>query len=484
MATLKEKTISGLTWSFTDNLFNVVIQAIIGIILARLLSPEEFGLIGMTAIFIAISQLFIDSGFSSSLIRKKNCSQNDYSTIFYFNLAAGIIFYLILFILAKPISAFFNEPRLVCIIRVIGVGLVITSFNIIQQVILVKRVDFKLQTKISVISSAISGLIGICMAYSGFGVWSLVWKSISAYFLSAVLFWTWINWCPVKIFNLIAFKEHFKFGYKLLLSNLINVLYTNIFYLTIGKFFSAAKLGYYTKAEQFSSLSSSNLTLVVNRVSYPVLSELVDDPVKLKKGYKKIIKSTMFISFVLMIGLAAVAKPLIITLIGEKWSVSISYLQLLCFSAMFYPLHALNLNILNVKGRTDLSLKIEIIKKLLVIPIILVAISFGIKAMLIGLIVISTAAYFLNGYWSAKMINYPIGEQIADIFPSLILAIAMGVLVYLSGYLIHFNPLYLLLFQVSLGATITFGFSELFKISSYLDIKEIITARLFQFKKG
>jgi len=477
MSSLKQKTISGLTWSFIDNFSNIGIQFIIGIILARILSPKEFGLIGMITVFISISQSFIDSGFSNSLIRKNNCTQKDYSTVFYFNLIIGVVFYTLLFFLAVPISNFFNEPKLIEIIRILGIVLIISSFSIIQRAILTKRVDFKLQTKISIISSIVSGAIAIYMAYSGYGVWSLVWKTIVATLTTSTLLWFWNNWHPQFIFNFKVFVEHFKFGYKLLLSGLINTLYLNVYYLIIGKFFSAVELGYYTRAEQFSNLPSSNITGVINRVSYPVLSQLQDEPLKLKSGYKKLIKTTMFISFVLMIGMAAIAKPLILTLIGVKWASSIIYLQLLCFSAMLYPLHALNLNILNVKGRSDLFLKLEIIKKIVAIPIIFVVIFLGVKAMIFGFIILSFAAYFLNAHWSGKLINYSIKEQILDIIPSFLLSLFMGLIVFSLEYVVPLKPLYLLLLQFSLGAFLTIFFSKLFKLEGYMEIKEIIISK-------
>ena len=476
--TLKQKTISGLTWSFIDNFYNLGIQFIIGIILARLLSPGEFGLIGMITIFISVSQFLIDGGFSNSLVRKKDCTQNDYSTIFYFNLFASLVLYLLLFFLAKPISDFFNEPKLFNIIRIIGLSLIINGSGIIQRTILVKNIEFKLQTKVSVISSVLSGVICIYMACTGFGVWSLVWKTITASLFSTLLLWMWNHWYPILLFNYNNFKEHFKFGYKLLLTSLINIIYQNIYYIIIGKFFSAADLGYYTKAERFSDLPSSNITGVIQRVSFPVLSQLHDEPQKLKEAYKKLIKSAMFITFVSMVGLAAVAKPLIITLIGVKWSTSILYLQLLCFSAMLYPLHAFNLNILMVRGRTDLSLKLGIINKLLVVPIVLPAMLLGIKAMLIGLIFLSFIAYFINGYYSGKLINYNLKEQIVDILPSFIIAILIGSILFLETYIFKFGLHIVLLIQIFSGGVLIVLISELLKFKPYLEIKEIIISRL------
>lgn len=483
MTNLKQKTVTGIVWSFIENFSRIGIEFIVGIILARILSPKEFGLIGMITVFIAISQSFIDSGFSNSLIRKNECSQKDYSTVFYFNLFAGLIFYLLLYFLALPISNFYNEPELIAILRVVGLVLIISSLSIIQRTILTKRVDFKLQTKISIISSVVSGCIAIYMAYSGFGVWSLVWKTLLNALITSILLWLWNKWHPIFLFNYKIFVEHFNFGYKLLISGVINTVYQNIYYLIIGKYFSAVELGYYTKAQQFSNLPSSNITNVISRVSYPVLSQIQNNPELLKQGYKKLIKSSMFISFLLMIGMAAISKSLILTLIGIKWESSILYLQLLCFSAMLYPLHALNLNILNVKGRSDLFLKLEIFKKLLAIPIIIMAIFWGVKAMLFGIIINSFIAYFLNSFWTRNLINYSVKEQINDIMPSFLLALLVGLLVYSVNFFLIIPSFYILIIQIILGLIITLILSESFKPDGYIQIKSIILSRI-SFKKN
>lgn len=475
---LKQQTISGLTWSFIDNFSNIGIQFIIGIILARLLSPSEFGLIGMITIFISVSQSFIDSGFSHALIRKQDCTQSDYSTVFFFNMIVGLLFYLILFFSANAISLFYNEPILKELIQVLGFTIIIGAFTIIQRTRLTKEINFKLQTRISVIASIGSGVIGIIMAYYGFGVWSLVWKMFFQTLINSLLLWIWNKWIPSLIFDIKAFKQFFYFGYKILLGTLISTIYQNVYYLIIGKFFTASQLGYYTRAEQFSKLPSSNITGVIQRVSYPILSQLQGDPIMLKRGYKRLIKTTMFISFVLMLGMSAVATPLVLTLIGAKWSSSVLYLQLLCFSYMFYPLHVLNLNVLNVKGRSDLTLRLELLKTFLVIPIIIVGIFFGIKAMLFGVIIISFLVYFLNSYWTEKLIDYSVKEQLGDILPSFLLALFMGIVVFGLGYLLPYRPVYMLFIQIIAGAFITITLSQLFRLDGYIEIREIVIGKL------
>jgi teichuronic acid exporter len=442
-----------------------------------LLSPKEFGLIGMITIFVAISESFINSGFSAALIRKKDCTETDYSTVFYFNFAAGIFFFLILFFSAPLISAFFDEPQLTNLVKVLGVVLIIDSLTMIQSTTLTKRIDFKLQTKISLISSLTSGAIAITMAYSGFGVWSLVFKTISQRAFNSLLLWLWNRWRPMLIFSMKSFRELFSFGSKLLLSGLIDTAFRNIYYLVIGKYFSAQELGYYTRAQLFNNFPSKNMNSIMSRVTYPVLAQMQDDPVKLKDGYKKMIKSIMFISMILMAGLAAVAEPMVIALIGEKWRPSIIYLQLLTFLGMMYPLHSLNLNMLQVQGRSDLFLKLEIIKKIVAIPVIFVGIYFGIEAMILGGWVTTIFAYYLNSYWSGKFIKYSMKEQVWDIMPGFILALTMGASVFFLGWLLPVGYLLKLIIQLLSGGIIVFLLSELFKPVAYLTIKEIISTK-------
>src|ERR1035437_1971111 len=478
--TLKEKTIIGLIWSFIDSIAGQGITFITGIILARMLSPKEFGLIGMLTIFSAISQSFIDSGFRQALIRKQNCTQADYSTVFYFNIVVGAFLYILLFVCAKSISHFFHEPVLKELIRVLGLGLIISSFTIIQSTILTKRIDFKLQTKISVIASLISGIISIYMAYTRWGIWSLVALSLVKYTINSLLLWLWNKWRPIWYFSQNSFKELFSFGSKLLMSGLIDTIYSNVYYLVIGKYFAATELGYYTRADQFQSLPSSNLHGVIGRVSYPVLITLQNDIPRLREAYKKIIKSTMLITFVLMLGMAAIARPMVLTLVGEKWEPCVIYLQMLCFVGMFYPLHALNLNILQVKGRSDLFLRLEIIKKALAFPIIIIGVILGIKAMIFGMMSLTLIAYYLNSYWSGRLIGYSFLEQIKDITPSFLLAIIMSSVVFAEGLLIPLPPLPLLTIQLITGVFLTLGICETVHFKDYLYIKSIVTDKFLK----
>jgi teichuronic acid exporter len=480
MSSLKQKTISGLLWSFIDNFSKLGLTFVIGIILARLLDPREFGLIGMITIFIALSQSLVDSGFTQALIRKKDCTQADYSTVFYFNLFIGIILYTVLFFSADAISRFFDEPQLLLIVQVVGLSIIVNAFTIVQRARLTKAINFKLQTKISIIASLSSGVIGIMMAYSGYGVWSLVFKTLLGFTITSFLLWIWNKWKPSFEFSRNSFKEMFSFGYKLLISGLIDTAYQNIYLLVIGKYFSAAELGFYTRADQFSNLPSKNITSVIQRVSYPVLAEIQHDIPRLKTAYQKIIKSTMLITFVSMIILAAVAKPLVLTLVGEKWLPSVIYLQLLSFGGMLYPLHAVNLNMLNVQGRSDLFLRLEIIKKILAIPVIVVGVLLGIKAMIVGMIIISMIAFFLNSYYSGQHIGYSSMQQLKDILPSFILAIFIGSITHLIGAFLILPNYLILIIQLIAGGGFFILITELFKMQDYLFVKEIFLDKVLK----
>ena len=480
--TLKQTAVSGIFWSFSDSIATQVAQFIVGIVLARILSPAEFGLIGMITVFLAITQSFVDSGFGQALIRKKDADDTDFSTIFYFNLIAGILLFTLFYLSAPAIAEFYNQPDLKAIARVLGIIILINATSITQRTILTKTVDFRSLMKVNLTAALISGTVAIIMALTGFGVWSLVWRSIIGSIVQTIMLWHYNRWLPSLTFSSKSFRSLFSFGSRLLVSGLIDTIYRNIYLLIIGKFFSAAELGYYTRADQFSRLASQNLTGTVQRVSYPVLSLVQDENEKLKAGYKKIILAIMFITFVIMLGMAAVARPMILTLIGEKWLPSVEYLQLLCLGAMLFPLHALNLNILNVKGRSDLFLKLEVIKKVLAVPVILAGVIMGIRAMLVGMIILSFVAYFINSYYSGRLVSYPVHEQIADILPSFLLALVVSTVVFSLTFIPGIHPAVLLLVQLTLLLILTVSFGKALRLEGYIEIRAIIIEKVPKLK--
>jgi len=469
--TLKDKTIKGVWWSFADNISGSGVSFLVGLILARILSPEEYGVMAMIAIFIAISNSIIDSGFSSALIRKIDVKDTDYNTVFYFNIVISICLYILLWICAPAISRFFSESLLIPVIRVLGLVLIINSCSIIQRTVLVRNIDFKTQTKVSLIASLVSGGVGITMALYHCGVWSLVGQQLSRQFFNSVLLWIYGKWRPLWEFSYKSFKDLFGFGSKLLLSGLIDVFYKNVYYIVIGRYYSATQLGQYTRAEQFSTIFSSNLTSVVQRVSYPVLSSIQEEPERLRDAYRKIIKVTMLITFALMFGLAAIAKPLIVILIGEKWLMAVPFLQIICFSEMLYPLHAINLNILQVRGYSGLFLKLEIVKKMVGLAVLAV----GIRYNPLVLVALKAAADFLctfiNAWPNKRLLNYSIIEQWKDIIPSVAVSILMAAAVMAAG---RYVP----------GGWLGLGMQILFGAVVYMLASWVLGLEVFRYIRG
>lgn len=480
--TLKDKAINGVLWNSTGNFASLGIEFFIGIVLARLLSPTEFGLIGTITIVISLSQVFVNSGFSQAIIRKQDCTQKDYSTAFFFNLGVSLLFFTMLYFSAGAISVFFKNIELKPLIQVVGIGLIINSLSIIQQAKLTKRIDFKLQSKISISSSILSGIIAVILAYTGFGVWSLVFKTLSYSTFVAVLLWSSTKWKPNFVFSIKSFKELFGFGSKLLLSGLIGTFLQNINYMIIARYFTAQDLGYFTRAEMFKNLPSSNISGVVTVVGYPVLATLQDDKIQMKEVFRDMFINTFFIIAVLMLGMAAIAKSMIITLIGTQWLPSVELLQMLSLLGIMIPINSMNINVLNVVGRSDLYLKLQLITQLLTIPNIFIGVFFGIKALIVGMIIIALLAYVIFNHESNKILDYPLSEQLKDILPSFFLAMLMGIVVYFVGFFSPFISIVTLVVQIFTGVIIVFASGEFFKIKEYLFIKTIILNKLGSFK--
>lgn len=423
MGKIKEQSISGFKWSAIERFANQGINFGISIILARLLSPTDFGIVGMLAIFMAISQSIIDSGFSNALIRKKNATEVDFSTVFYFNIIVGIICYCILFIISPWVANFFHIPSLKNILRVMAINVFINSLIVVQTAKLTINIDFKTQSKASLSATVISGIIGVACAYKGYGVWALVTQSIVQVFLNATILWIITKWIPCWTYSWKSFHELFTYGSKLLISGLIHQIYVQMTTLAIGKFYSARDLGYYTRGNQFASLPSSNLTNILQRVTFPILAKLQDDDNKLIEVYRKYIKLTSLIIIFLMILLSFIAKPLILLILTEKWTESIIYLQIFCFALMFDHITMINLNLLQVKGRSDLYLKLEIIKKTISIAILFISIPFGVTAICISRIIYSQIALFINTYYTGKLFGLTYFTQVKDFIPYTIIAL-------------------------------------------------------------
>jgi O-antigen/teichoic acid export membrane protein len=483
---MQKKTMSGMLWSFTDLMANQGIQFVIQIILARILLPEHFGLIGMILVFISISNVIIDSGFTSALVREKKPSQQDYSTVFFCNIFIAVIVYGILYIMATPISAFFREPQLILIIRILSLVVVIDSFGIIQRAILTRNVDFRSLTKINIISGICSGILAVVFALLGYGVWSIVIKTLSMQLFQTALLWFFNKWIPTLIFNVHSLKRLFRFSSNVLISSLIGTIYNNILFVVIGRFYSASQLGYYTNAVKLRDVASISITSTVQRVSYPVLSKIQNDNVQLKDNFRNIIKMTTFIIFPIMIGLAAIANPLINLLFGQKWMSSVFYLQLLCLEGMLFPLHAINLNILQVKGRSDLYLLLEIIKRTVMTIMIGLALLFdtGVEGLIIATIIYSVVTLFTNTYFSAREVSYSLINQLKDILPIFLISLLMGTIVYFSGYILPESYTIKLTLQIIIGIFLYVTLCQFANVQEFNTLKRFILMKFVNLKKS
>lgn len=477
MSELKEKTISGVKWSAIGRFSTQGIGFFIGLILARLLSPADYGVVGMVGIFFAIAQTFIDSGFGSALIRKTDCSDADYSTAFYFNAVVGLLCCLILSCAAPFIADFFNTPILADIVVVMSVNMFIGSLSIVQGARLTAAIDFKSQAKISLVTTILSGILGITMAYNGFGVWSLVWQGVFSNILRTIFLLLVTRWYPKWQFSKESFKYLFNFGSKILTASMLHTIYANMTTLIIGKYYTAKELGYYSRGQSMASLPSTNITAILGSVTYPILSKIQDDDKRLIQVYRKYIAITSMVIFFCMFLLAALAKPLIITLLTDKWLDSVIYLQVFCIALMFDHICQLNLNILYVKGRSDLVLRLEVIKKTISISMIIAAIPFGVLAICIARAIYTQIAVYINTYYTGKLFGLGYIAQIRDFGG------------YLIGAIIAVGPAYLLTFTslpyivvILIGILIAFFLYWLFyrKDEYFKEVLEIVTSKFLK----
>ena len=466
-------------WSAIDNVSQYGVTFIVSIVLARLLSPDDYGLIGIITIFTTVCSAIINGGFSTALIRKKKPTDEDYNTAFVVNMSMSILLYAIVYVCSPYIADFFEREELRALTRVSSLMIIAGAWSIVQQARLTKRIDFKTQTKVTIIASSTSGIIGLCMAIMGLGVWSLVGQTLSYQIVRSVFLWIFNHWSPSLKFSKQSFNELFGFGWKMMMSGVLDSLSTQLYQVIIGKFYPSATLGQYTRAIQFSNMFSSNLTGVIQRVTYPVLSEIQDDNERMVCAYRRVIKMTMFITFAMMLALGAVSEPLLYCLIGPKWHEASTYLPIICLYAALYPLHAINLNMLQVQGRSDLFLILEIIKKIIGLIPLFVGAFIGIIPMLYTSLVISIICYFLNSYFPGKILGYTSWMQIRDIAPSFSISFVMAAVVYVLKYL-PFNNWLILPIQIFVGITL---FYMLCKITNIPESKEFSNMFFSQFNK-
>lgn len=476
---LKKKAAISLVWTFSQQFGNQLIGFIVSLVLARILLPAEFGLIGMIAVVVAVGNVLLDGGLTKSLIREPDCDQVDYSTVFFFHLFTSIIVYMGVYFLAPFIAEFYGQPILTEITRVYSLTIIITSFSVVQFARLTKVMDFKTQALIAIPAAIIGGITGISMAYNGFGVWSLVWSSLITSTVSTIQMWIYSDWRPSFRFDISKFRKHFDFGYKLTLSDLLNRIFNNIFLIVIGKYFSAAQVGFYTRAETMNQLPVTNITNALNKVTYPLFVSIQEDDIRLRRVYKQLMLMVMFIVAPVLIFLAVLAEPVFVFLFTAKWLPAVPYFQILCVTGILFPLHSYNLTILNVKGRSDLFLKLEVIKKIIIVLAIVVAIPFGILALLYGQVIISLVGFFINAHYTKRFIAYSGWEQLKDVFPILFLALfAAAAVFFLDIYGLHEQLNIIRIFAGGLfGLVIYILAAYLLKFSSLSEFINLIIKR-------
>ena len=475
---MRESAERGVFWSFIDALGMRALQFAIGVFLARLLLPEEFGLIGMLMIFIAVAEAFLRSGFGSALIQKKTVTIEDTSSVFYFNIFMGLLLGGLLYLSAPWIASFYGQPILSSVARGLSPVMLIGSFGIVHGALLTRNIDFKTQTKVSLIAGSFSGLIGITMAYQGFGVWSLVAQQVTGAFLQSLMLWLFNEWRPAFIFSFKSLGQMFSFGSKLLAGNLMDQFFENLYYVVIGKVFTPADLGFYVRAKTLQELPSGTLSGIVVRVSFPLFSKIQDDKTRLMEGLRKALRLVVFVNTPMMVGLAVVAEPFVLVVFTDKWLPCVPYLQLMTVLGVLVPLHFLNLNTLIAMGRSDLFLRVEIIKKLLIVGSILITYRIGIVALILGQIAVSLIAYFVNTYHIERLLQYGARKQLRDLWKTMFCAAVMGAAVHLTKHIAFPNPVVVLGAQVTFGVGAYLGLAFLFKLQALSECWDIIGRRI------
>ena len=470
---LKKKTVSGLLWSFVEVFGRQGIRFITSIILARLLLPSEFGLIGMINIFIALAYIFLDSGFGLALIQKKNADKTDYSTVFYFNLGISLLIYIILFFSAPLVAGFYNKEILINIIRLFSLSLIINSFSLIQNTILTKRMDFKIIAKINILSAIAAGTVGILLAYKGFGVWSLVIQTISLSAFRTILLWILYDWRPTLVFSFTAFKNLFNFGGKVLSLNILNIVYENANHIIIGKLFSASDLGFYTRAKSLQNFSVNSIYKVIQKVSFPAFSELQNDKIKLLKAFSKSVQMIAFVIFPIMILLMIIAKPFVLVLLTAKWAPSIIYIQILCVNGMIMPLSSIIGNIMYAKGFPGLVIKLTIINYILTAAGIIIGLYWGITGLVVSIVIVRLIMFIINYIYLQKVLIYKVKLLLNDLIPYLLVSLIIGFLTYFSGKLLGDEYLIRMIVQIVFGIATYLFISKMFKLPAFVEMQKI-----------
>lgn len=468
-----QKTASGFAWNLVETVANYGSLFVIGIILARLLSPAEFGVLGILTIFLSIFDSIVDCGFSNALIRKQKVQDIDYDTIFIFNIGISIILYVLFFLGSPLISGFFNDDTLTGYARVLGIVVIINAFSVVQRTILTRAINFKRQALVSIIATFLGGAVGITMAYLGYGVWSLVGQSIVKQLSTTLLFWVYGHWRPRFRFSYTAFREMFLFGWKVLVSGLISTIWAQIYTFVIGKVYSKEALGLYSRGQQFVHIFTINLTAMIRKVTYPALCSEQENEQRLIEVFRRVLKMIALLSWSGLFVLAAIAEPMVLTLLGEKWAGCVPYLQLLCFSGFTYSVNVMNLNMLQVKGRSDYFLYVEIISKVIGLAPLFVGIFVGIMEMLYCSIVVNLIMYLIGTWYCSRVINYSVSQQVKDMLPQILIPILLILFVYPVTY-IGMGHFLTLILQLIIAAMMFFVLTRAISKEEYYLVLQVL----------
>ena len=479
---LKSTATKGILWSAVDKFAVQLGQFVVGIVLARILLPEDFGLIGMLAIFIAISQTFIESGLGTGLIQRQSRSDVDFSTLFVFNLLVSGFFYLVLFFLAPFISAFFEQPRLTDLTRILSLSLFLNAFAIVQRTKLTILIDFKSIAKSNVIGMVAGGLCGMMAAVNGFGVWSLVIQMLMSSLASSISLWLLSNWRPSITFSQKSFKSLFGYGSRLLMAGLYAQLLNNVYNICLGKFYSTASLGYYTRAKSLADTSAGTIGSILQQATFPILTSVQHDKEKLVSIYSRMIRMSAFFIIPIMTLIALLAKPIVILLLTDKWVSIIPLLQWIVFSRVFLPMSTINLNLLNAVGRSDLYLKVDLSKLPVTVLVMIITISLGVKAIVIGHVITSALFFVVNAYIPGKLYGYGPLHQLKDMLPIFVATVAMAILVFAICFFIE-NLILQLLLGAIIGSITYLFICRLFKLEELGEIRELFLKFLYSRKQ-
>lgn len=476
MEDTKQKVFSNLIWRFAERWGAQLVSFIVSIVLARILVPEVYGTIALIAVFITILEVFVDSGLGNALIQKKDADDLDFSTVFYTNIVVCVFLYIIVFFCAPLIAKFYNNDSLIALTRVLSLTIVISGVKNVQQAYVTKKMIFKKFFFATLGGTIGAAIIGIVMALNGFGVWALVIQQIFNLTVDTLILWLTVDWRPKFMFSFDRLKGLFSYGWKLLASSLIDTVYNDVRQLIIGKLYSSSDLAYYNKGKQMPNLIVTNINKSIDSVLLPTMSDAQNNKEKVKNMTRRAIKTSVFIMAPLMMGLAFTSNNVIKILLTEKWLSCVPYLCVFCITYMFYPVHTANLNAIKAMGRSDLFLKLEIIKKIVGITLLVATMNISVEAMAYSLLINSILSQIINSWPNKKLLNYSYVQQLKDILPSIIVAAIMGGIVYLVNFL-NLSAILTLIIQVIVGAIIYILGVKILKIDSFEYILDIIRKR-------